>query len=164
VSAGHGDAGCEKPIVVGIGNETLGDDGVGIAAARGILDLAGDRLNVAIDRSGGSGLPGLWNTAEKVVLIDAMSSGEPAGTIRRFDLGADPPEVASFRSSTHAFGILEAVNLERELGRLPAEVIAFGVEGREFTPGSGLSPEVAAALENVIADVLLECGAQRHRE
>ena len=151
-------------MVVGVGNEFLRDDAAGIVAAIRIRELAGDQLDVVIDRSGGSGLPGLWTARAQVVIIDAMSSGEPAGTVLRFDLRRSAPAAAGFRSSTHTLGLLDAVNLDRVLGQLPCNVVAFGVEGKEFTPGTGLSPEVAGAVENVVAGVQRECGAQRHRE
>ena len=47
---------------------------------------------------------------------------------------AFPP--ASFRSSTHAFGVGDAVELARALGRLPRRVVVYGVEGADFAAGA----------------------------
>ena len=60
------------------------------------------------------------------------------------------------RSSTHSFGVAEAVELARALGRLPARVVVFGIEGRDFTPGEGLSPDVDAAVDEVVRRVTEE--------
>ena len=54
-----------------------------------------------------------------------------------------------FRYSTHAFGAAEAIELARVLGRLPRRLIVVGIEGARFDAGVGLSPEVAAAVEDV---------------
>jgi hydrogenase maturation protease len=51
--------------------------------------------------------------------------------------------------STHALGLAEALVLARVLGRRPAEVLVYAIEGRSFRPGQGLSPEVARAVRRV---------------
>jgi hydrogenase maturation protease len=67
------------------------------------------------------------------------------------------PETSAFsRSSTHSFGVAEAVELARALGRPPARVVVFGIEGRDFTPGEGLSPDVGAAVDEVVRRVAEE--------
>jgi hydrogenase maturation protease len=63
-----------------------------------------------------------------------------------------------FHGSTHAFGVGEAIELARALGRLPRRVLVYGVEGREFAAGEGLSPAVAAAVEPLVAELLEEVG------
>ena len=63
-----------------------------------------------------------------------------------------------FRFSTHAFGLAEAVELARALGRLPPRLIVYGIEGKSFEAGVGLSPEVGAAVQEVVERVLGELG------
>ncbi len=60
------------------------------------------------------------------------------------------------RSSTHSFGVAEAVELARALGRLPARIVVFGIEGRDFAQGEGLSPDVDAAVDEVVRRVTEE--------
>jgi hydrogenase maturation protease len=55
-----------------------------------------------------------------------------------------------FRSSTHAFGVGDAVELARTLGRLPSRMVVYGVEGSDFDAGAALSPPVLAAVDNVV--------------
>ena len=66
---------------------------------------------------------------EAAVLVDASSSGAAPGTIHRFDASAEPVPARSFRSSTHAFGVGEAIELARALGKLPGTVVVYGIEG-----------------------------------
>ena len=90
------------------------------------------------------------------MLIDAVHSGAEPGTIHRVDAHAQPIAKKFFRFSTHAFGLAEAVELARALGRLPPRLIVYGVEGTTFEAGIGLSPEVAAAVQEVVERVLGE--------
>jgi len=48
--------------------------------------------------------------------------------------------------------------LARALGRLPPRLIVYGVEGKAFEAGVGLSPEVKAAVQEVAERVLGELG------
>jgi hydrogenase maturation protease len=97
-----------------------------------------------------------WQGADAVVLIDAMSSESMPGTIRRYDAHDQGLPSAFARSSTHAFGLPEAIELARALGRLPLRIVVFGIEGRDFTAGAGLSPDVDRAIDEVVRLVTQE--------
>jgi hydrogenase maturation protease len=97
-----------------------------------------------------------WAGADLALVVDASLSGTEPGTVQRFDATADAVPARTFRSSTHAFGIGDAVELGRALGRLPEQVIVFGIEGEDFGLGSGLSDRVAGAVDEVAETVLNE--------
>ena len=61
-----------------------------------------------------------------------------------------------FNFSTHGFGVAEAVELARSLNQLPPQLIIYGIEGKNFADGFGLSPEVEGAAAQVVRRVLLE--------
>ena len=46
-------------------------------------------------------------------------------------------------TSTHAFGVAEAIELARALRQLPSSLVVYGVEGTTFEPGMCLSTAVA---------------------
>jgi hydrogenase maturation protease len=132
--------------VIGLGNEWRSDDGVGPEVARRLDGrvLTGEPIGLV------EALAGL----DEVVLVDAVSSGAPAGTVHMFDASAEPLPVTLFgASSTHTLGLAEAVELARSLGRLPGRVIVYGIEGAGFGFGEGLSPEVEAAAARVVEEV-----------
>jgi hydrogenase maturation protease len=87
-------------------------------------------------------------------VVDAVESGAEPGTLVRFDASELAIPARMFRTSTHAFGVGDAIELARVLGRLPARVVVYGVEGAEFAAGVGLSPAVEAAIEPTAAAVL----------
>ncbi|HEY7602965.1 MAG TPA: hydrogenase maturation protease [Gaiellaceae bacterium] len=126
--------------VIGLGNEWRRDDGAGLEVARrtGGRQLDGEPVALVEALVG----------ADEVTIVDAVSSGAPAGTVHEFEAGAEPLPVRLFgASSTHALGLAEALELARSLGRLPTRVRVLGIEGARFDYGRGLSPEVEAAVE-----------------
>ena len=134
-------------VVVGVGNEYRRDDAAGLEVASLLEGLVTAGVSVVTCPQEPSRLLDAFEGVEGALVIDACSSGAAPGTVHRFDAadGAIPERV--FRSSTHAFGVGEAIELARALGRLPARVIVYGIEGAAFGGGEELSPEVAAAVE-----------------
>jgi hydrogenase maturation protease len=94
--------------------------------------------------------------ARAVYLVDAVSSGGEPGSIYRFDATARPLGAPFSRRGTHAFGVAETIELSRALGRLPLQLIGYGIEGRSFGPGAGLSPEARRAVSSASARLLEE--------
>ena len=143
-------------MIVGAGNAFRRDDGAGLAAARRLGGALSRDIRVLEKEGECSALLDDWQGEDAVVIIDATSSGSGPGTIRRYEAHERPLPSVFSRSSTHAFGVAEAIELARALGRLPARDIVFGIEGRDFTPGEGLSPDVDAAVDEVVKRVTEE--------
>ena len=146
----------ERPriVVIGVGNEYRGDDGVGIVIARCLRRKFPAEIKI-IEASGeGVSLRDAWQGATSVVLLDAARSGAPPGTIHRFDANTGPIPSAFLNYSTHAFSVAEAIELSRVLHELPPHLIVYGIEGSDFEPSVGLSPTVEEAVASVIAQVV----------
>ncbi len=143
-------------VVVGVGNELRGDDAVGLAVAEQLRGHVPASVAVVPCEQEPSRLIDAWRGAASAVVVDAVRSGEPPGTLLRFDASEQALPGRVFRSSTHAFGVAEAIELSRALGTLPARVVVYGVEGGEFSTGTGLTPPVAAAVEPALRAVLVE--------
>ena len=94
-----------------------------------------------------------WNGADVVWLVDAVSSASAAGSVHRFDASRDPLPAAFGGTSTHHFGLPEAVELARSLRRLPRRLVVYGIEGASFDAGDELSPAVAAVVDAVAASI-----------
>ena len=141
---------------IGVGNEYRQDDGVGIFIARqlGLLRLPGARM-VEIQRDA-TQLMDLWQGAEIVFVFDAVYSGGTAGAVYRLDAVKEPLADDLFQLSTHKLGIVEAVELSRALHQLPAELILYGIEGKNFGQGQGLSLQCKRSGLKVVQRVLDE--------
>jgi len=139
--------------IIGFGNIMRGDDGIGAAAVGALGERGIDA--VAIDGDGME-LIEAWQNRETVILVDAMVSGVEPGTVRRFDIaGARLPQDI-FRSSSHQFGLAQAVEMARVIDRLPRRMILFGVEGECFDFGAPLTPAVARAVDPLVNRILSE--------
>jgi hydrogenase maturation protease len=136
-------------LVIGVGNAYARDDGAGLAAARRLCERAGAPAVLRELTGEGTALIEAWDGADTVVLVDAVSSGAPPGTLLYLDAHAEAVPAGWFRYSTHAFGAAEAIELARVLGRLPRRLIVVGIEGARFDAGVGLSCAVARAVDEV---------------
>ncbi len=144
----------ERVLVIGVGNEYRGDDGVGRRVARE-LEQRGTHICTILEATGeGTTLLESWKNVDAVMIVDAVQSGAPPGTIHRLDAQSRPLPAGFLRTSTHAFGVAEAVELARALNQLPRRLILYGIEGKTFGPDAGLSPEVALAAREVTERVL----------
>jgi hydrogenase maturation protease len=146
-------------LVIGVGNEYRSDDAVGILVARRLRELSLNSVTV-IEKSGeGTELMESWKNADNVILVDAVASGAKPGMIHHFDARAHPIPTSYFRCSTHAFGVGEAIELARTLNQLPSNLTVFGIEGKIFNAGTGLSLDVQEAMKQVLELVLLQIRA-----
>lgn len=142
--------------IIGIGNSLRGDDAIGLLVARRLREQAGQDVQVIEADRPGVALLDLMEGAEKVVLVDAASGSGPEGRIHRVDVAAGPIGREIFPTSTHAIGLAESVEIARALGRLPATTVTYGIEVGSTEIGSGLSPAVAAAVDEAVARILRE--------
>jgi len=143
-----------KICIIGIGNRYRGDDAFGCIVAGDLAEQVGPGVKCVEHDGEPAGLMQCWQDADKVILIDAVSSGAKAGHIFRFDLAkqALPEEFNLY--STHAFGVPQAVELARALGKLPRDIRFIGVEGENFDAGEELSPALSNAKDAVITEIL----------
>jgi hydrogenase maturation protease len=130
--------------IVGYGNPERGDDAAGLLAAERLraqwfeaVSVSGDALELLES----------WQGATEVIIVDAVVTGAPAGTIHVWD-GAKPRAFHA-SNSTHGMGLLEALELGRTLHRLPARISIWGIEGRAFELGSEMTPAVKNAIREV---------------
>jgi len=145
-----------RVLVFGLGNEFRGDDGVGRLVARRLREAGGLGVEVREESGEGASLLEAWKDAGGVILVDAVQSGAAPGTIHRLDARAQSIPAKFFHYSTHAFSVAEAVELARALNQLPPWLILFGIEGRDFSAGEKISPEVAAAVDELLGRVRQE--------
>jgi hydrogenase maturation protease len=150
-----------RTVVVGIGNRLRGDDAAGVVAAEQLRARVPAGVEVVSCDEEPSRLMEAWEGAESVLLVDTVSSGEPPGTLHRFDAGGEAVPARTFRSSTHAIGIADTIELARALGRLPRRVRVYGIEAGGFATGSALTPAVESAVAVLVEDVLADLERER---
>ena len=143
--------------VIGIGSPH-GDD---VAGWRVVERLA-QREDVTAEciAIGAGQLLDYLHGCQRAILIDACQSSQAPGTITRLRW-PDPRIGVQHRRSTHALSIGDMLAMAQELGRLPPQVVLFGVEISGCRPGSLLSAVVEGALAELEQDVLDELTQER---
>lgn len=141
-------------LLIGLGNPQRGDDGVGIAVVRRVAEIATGAVEV-VESDDPASLIDTWSGVEQAVVVDAMKSGCPAGTVLTLDVTETPlPSEGWAKGGTHSLGLAAAVELSRALGRLPRRLVVVGVEVDGVTASSELSPAVLASVDTA-ADAAL---------
>ncbi|MCC6589243.1 MAG: hydrogenase maturation protease [Bryobacterales bacterium] len=137
--------------IIACGASNRADDEAGLLVAS-LLQLRG--IPVTTYSNGGLGLLQVLSSSGTVLLIDAVQSGRPPGTITVCNASNDPLPIEPHTASSHGFGVAHAIELARTLGNLPESLIVIGIEGRCFAIGAAMSPEVRSACERVAARIV----------
>ncbi len=148
----------KKIVILGIGNLLRGDDGVGVHAVRALEKMA---LPPEVEVVDGGTSPELWqhfDTAGKLVVIDAMDTGDKPGSIYRFRLDELKTEPQGMISA-HDIGLMSLINMARLSGRKIPETVFIGVQPASLDIGVELSADIAASLPLVTRLVMDEIGA-----
>jgi hydrogenase maturation protease len=120
--------------VIGLGNEFLADDGVGIRVVRELTrcvsrsDVVFEELSV-----GGLGLLDYVTGSDECIIIDAVVTGtHHPGTIYRFVQAGDCAP-ASIRS-THQLDLAQVLSLATLMGAdVPRTITVYGIEAEDIT-------------------------------
>jgi hydrogenase maturation protease len=146
-------------LIIGCGNRERSDDGAGILIAERLRELG-----IEADTCPGEpcDLMDAWKGADDVIVVDAVVTGAPAGTVQVWD-GRQPLTSIRTKISTHGLGIAEAIELAHVLHCLPTRLRIYGVEGQRFELGAEVSFKVQHAIEEVVRRIIAEVSAARDR-
>lgn len=144
------------------GDDRIGWDAVEAIEASGVLQRfpRGNVEAVRCDRPGG--LLALAAGAPALILIDAMRSGAPAGTVRR--LAAEELATEGAGMSSHGLGVGESIALARALDLLPPALLVYGIEAPSSAPATEPGEQVAAAIPDVLRFLSADLAALAHAD
>jgi len=145
----------KSPLVIGIGNRFRMDDGVGPWVAETLQQTG---LDARVHAGDGTGLLDLFEDYDDIILVDATRSGAEPGSLVSLDAGLAPLHADMFHYSTHRFGLAEAVETARALGCLPERLWVYGIEGKDFGAGIGLTACVELTASVLVTDLTLKRG------
>jgi hydrogenase maturation protease len=145
-----------KTLLLGLGNDLLCDDAIGLRVAGIVRERLSGRPDVTVLQTTEMGLALLDTVVgyDNLVLVDAIQTGRAApGFVHQFG-GSDLKTLPFI--SPHFLGIGEVLALGRELGlRVPDRVKIFAVEVQDpFTVGTQMTPALEAALPGILEKVL----------
>lgn len=141
-------------VIIGVGNPFRKDDAAGLLVARSLRGRVPPGVAVLEQDGEPASLIAAWESADAVIIVDAVSSGAPPGTVHEIDARSVPLDRELFRHSTHSFGVAEAVGLAKALDKMPSIARVYGIEGHDFAAGAEPSPDVLEGVEKAIAAVM----------
>jgi hydrogenase maturation protease len=138
--------------VIGLGNEFLSDDGLGILAVRQVADRFKDS-DITFQELSVGGLELLDHLVgyKRCIIVDAIATGRcPPGTICR--LIRTPASEAVTISSSHQIDLTQVLTLAHLLGAdTPESVTVYGIEARDITTfRTETTPEIARSLPALV--------------
>ncbi|MDP3063612.1 MAG: hydrogenase maturation protease [Chloroflexota bacterium] len=147
-----------KTLVLGLGNPIMGDDAVGLRVVQEVRRRLGGSSSIQVEEcyAAGVGLLDRIVGYDTLVVVDAVRSGQPRGTLltpRPEQLPSQPVGI-----DFHGMGLLGVLRLGERVG-LPmprrVSIVGVAVEG-DFEVREGLSPEVERAVSEAAERVLEE--------
>jgi hydrogenase maturation protease len=151
-------------LILGIGNNLLSDEGIGIHVVRhldkyyagtpGVTFLDGGTLSFTLAEP--------IAEHDNIIVVDAARLGEPPGTYRCLE-GQDMDRyLTGNRASVHEVGLVDLFDISRLSGTFPDHRALIGVEPASLDWGDNPTPAVASAIAPV-AEIALELAARwRH--
>ena len=139
-----------RALVIGLGNPLMGDDGAGLAALARLREdwVLPEGVELVDGGTWGMNLLPIIEGCPCVLLLDAIDAGSPPGTLTVLER-AEIPRYFQLKLSPHQIDLREVLGLAELRGKLPARLIAIGVQPERVEMGITLSPPVARAVDKV---------------
>ncbi len=140
----------KRTLVLGLGNLVHSDDGVGVHAIHRLRGDARVPAGVALMDGGTLGLElaGYLSGFQRLLAIDAVDAGEPAGTLIRLEGKAI--ESLPGKASVHLLGFADLMVTLRLLGEAPEEIVVLGVQPLSTEWSVELTAPVRGSLEKLL--------------
>jgi len=143
-------------LILGVGNILLKDEGIGVHVVKKLKESPLP-VNVEVLDGGTAGLDLVDFIAgrKKLIVIDAVKAGDKPGTIYRLtekNLSIKPKAIMSF----HEIDFLDALHMSEVMAEKPEETIVIGIEPKDMSDGTELSPEIKERIPSIIEVVMKE--------
>lgn len=144
-------------LVLGLGNTIMSDDGIGPKVIEQLQQNTGLPEGVLLLDGGTLGLDLLprLEGVQRLIIVDAVEIGKPAGTCVRL-AGDEVPMALETKLSPHQMGMKDLLAVARLMGQLPDEIVLIGVQPACLEMDTELTAPVAAALPTLVAMVQTE--------
>jgi hydrogenase maturation protease len=146
----------QQMAVLGLGNLLCEDDGIGIHVLRALEQAASTRFAVDWIDGGvlGMGLLPLVESCSHLLVLDAIDSGAPAGTL--IELHADEVRLyGAQKLSEHQVTFNEVLAVAGLRRTLPQSLVILGIQPMSMSLGIGLTAVVSQTVPRVVERALL---------
>ncbi len=147
----------KRRYLIGVGNETMTDDGVGPRIAEALSQQVREHgfESVVIGHDTVGTLAYFDEDTERIVFVDCVRMGKPPGDWARFSPEDVETRKATERAvTTHEGDLLKVIQLARQLGCPIPPITIVGIEPGRIEPGLDLSPELQARFDEYLSAVV----------
>jgi len=148
-------------LILGVGNILMKDEGIGVHVVKRMREMAlPDNVEILDGGTAGLDLVEYIENRRKLIVIDAVKTGDRPGTIYRLteaNLKAKPKAIMSF----HEIDFLDALYVSEIMKNRPEEIIMIGIEPKDMSMGMDLSPEIEERIPIIINAVLKELNGKK---
>lgn len=139
-----------EAVVLGLGNVLRSDEGLGIFALARLQETYTFPPNVRLVDGGTLGLEllGEVEASDRLLVLDAILTGEASGTFARLE-GDQVPAFIGRHGSAHDTGLNDVLALARLRGYAPTRLVVLGLQPDKLELGWGLSPGISEGLETL---------------
>ena len=144
-------------LVLGIGNLIMSDDGVGVRVVQRLRERFRFTPEVALLDGGTLGLDLLprLDGVERLLVVDAMETGQEAGALARLT-GDSIPAAMETKLSPHQMGLKDLLAVAELQGFAPREMVLWGVQPSYIGMGMELSPAVESQFDALVDNIVQE--------
>lgn len=143
-----------RALILCCGDMDRADDAIGPLCAAALSDR---KIPVRTIHGSSSELLDAWHTAQRVIVVDAIVTGQArAGTLIRMRPSDPWFQPSAARSSSQGLGFAHAYRLAGALKCLPETLVLIGLEAAQFDWSATQSPEVVTALPALVDAVEAE--------
>lgn len=150
-------------VVLGMGNELLKDEGIGVHIARALRETPFPSNVVVVDGGTLPDVPLSFEGVDKLIVVDAVRAGEEPGAVYHFRPEDIEPDSKAL-TSLHQISLLENLWLMGRFSQKPREVIIIGVEPEDMSLGLELSARLQERFPQIVEIVLEEIGITHTRK
>jgi hydrogenase maturation protease len=146
-----------KTLVLGIGNLIMSDDGAGVKVIQHLCEHYRFPPDVTPFDGGTLGLDLLpqLEGVDRLLIVDAIETGRPPGTLARMT-GDEIPAVMETKLSPHQMGLKDLLAVAMLQGINPPKMVLLGIQPENIDLGMDLSPKVAARFDDLVQMVIRE--------
>jgi hydrogenase maturation protease len=137
--------------VLGLGNILNRDEGMGVYVLRSLEERLGEVPDLDLVDGGVMGLNLLQmvEASDHLLVLDAVDTGSPAGTVTTLSR-EEIPRFSGIKMSQHQVTFQEVLGLAEMRGKLPPHLHLVGAQPDDLSIGLGLSETVTSALPTMV--------------
>jgi hydrogenase maturation protease len=148
-------------LILGIGNNLLTDEGLGVHVVRYLEEHHADAQGVTFLDGGTLSFTLAEPIADhdNLIVVDAARFGEPPGTYKCLEGAEMDRYLVGNRASVHEVGLMDLFDISKLSGTYPQNRALIGVEPESLEWGDSPTPKIAATIAPV-AEMALQLAAR----